>query len=101
LVDALVRREPLVAALALTSAANRVRLFALSRIDHSILGKTAVGTLHRNALILAVFPLGSRLRCGGLGLLAGLFALLSHLLQVHVVDSSAQQTGRNDAQKSY
>src|SRR5262249_13344945 len=52
LVDSLVRRKPLIAALALAPPANRIGLFALARIDHAILGKPAVRTLHRNTSIL-------------------------------------------------
>src|ERR1019366_2039601 len=47
LVDALVRGKALVAALALAPPPDRVRLFALARIHHAVLRKTAVRTLHR------------------------------------------------------
>src|SRR5579875_1296486 len=53
LINPLVGREPLVAALALTPPADRVRLFAFARINHSILGKTAVGTFHGATSILS------------------------------------------------
>ena len=47
LVDALVGSESLVAALALAAAADRIRFFALARVDHAVLGEAAVGALHR------------------------------------------------------
>src|ERR1039458_5375834 len=51
LVDALVCREALIAALALAPPPYRVRLFALARIHHAVLREPAVRTLHRPHII--------------------------------------------------
>ena len=92
LVDALIRREALVAALALAPPANRVRLFALARIHHAVLRKPAVRTLHRNASILAA-RITSPLLCDarintdpGSRIIAILASVLNpHLLLIRVI----------------
>ena len=47
----LVGRKAALALLALTPAANRIRLFALPAIDHPILRKPTKRTLHKNLIL--------------------------------------------------